>query len=208
MNKFNIFSCIEVREDDYEGPCVVMACASDTAFMLFFPISKDNAKIISYVMDGNDDYDINTHVLGIYKTMIDTWKSSDRYLSGIIMDSSYDEEMDEQVLMIRLALASSDGQIDSLVRVNFLHAILIAAMEDVSLIVSDDLIEQMLPSDSPEDVEDEFFDKRGRKSKSAQNDSEHFVGDSNIVDIARKIMSGKIKERDNDKDSDKDKEKE
>lgn len=222
MNRFNIFSCIEVSEDDYEGPCVVMACVTDPAFMLFFPVSDENAKVISYVMDGNSDYDINTNILGLYKTMINSWKSSDRYLSGIIMDSNYDSELDEPILMIRLALAGHDGYIDSLVRVNFLHAILIAAMENVSIIVSDDLINQMLPPDFPDDIADNIFEegefeeeedqfgyprreRSSHNSKSTRDKSDNYISpeDPNIVDIARKIMSGKIKDKEGDKDTDK-----
>jgi len=191
-----------------------MACASDPAFMLFFPVSEDNSQTISYVLEGNDDYDINTNILGLYRTMINSWKSSDRYLSGIIMDSSYDKESKEEVLLIRLALANQNGDIDSLVRVNFLHAVLIAAMEKVDIIISDDLIEQMLPPDFPEDISDSIFneedmydyedDKIVNKSQMnlRQKGKEEFSSpeDQNIVDIARKIMSGKIKDKESDKD--------
>jgi len=184
MNKFTILSCVEVNENGYEGPCVILVCISDPTFMLFFPISEDNADVISYVVRDEGDYDINTNILGIYKTMIDSWKSSDRYLSGIIMDAVYDEEAKDQVLSIRLALADDEGDLDSLVYVSFLHAIILSAMEESEIIVGDKLLAQMMPSELNGESSD-------GKSK-LQTPS--FPGDKKIVDIARKIMSGKIKD--------------
>jgi len=179
MNKFEVIKCIEVNEGDYDGPCVIMACCSDPSFMLFFPINKENAKIINYVLKENSKYDINTNILGIYKTMIDSWKSSDRFLSGIIMDTIYNSEAKDEILMIRLALSDQDGNIDSLVHVNFLHAMLLAAMEGVDVIVSDKLLEKMVPNDEE--------DKHSKPTP-------HFPEDKKIVDIAKKIMGGKIKD--------------
>ena len=179
MNKFEVIKCIEVQENDYDGPCVIMACCSDPSFMLFFPINKENAKIINYVLKENSKYDINTNILGIYKTMIDSWKSSDRFLSGIIMDTIYNSEAKDEILMIRLALSDQDGNIDSLVHVNFLHAMLLAAMEGVDVIVSDKLLEKMVPNDEE--------DKHSKLTP-------HFPEDKKIVDIAKKIMGGKIKD--------------
>ena len=91
MNKFSIFSCINVEEADYKGQCIVLSCCSDPAFMLFFPIAPEHASIINYVIEGKE-YTADTSILGIYKTMVDSWKASDRYLSGIIMDSVYNEQ--------------------------------------------------------------------------------------------------------------------
>lgn len=180
MNKFQVIKCIEVHETDYEGTCVILACSSDPSFMLFFPITKDNAKTINYVLKDNSKYDINTNILGIYQTMIDSWTSSDRFLSGIIMDSVYNEEVKEDTLVIRLALSDQDGNLDSLVHVNFLHAILLAAMEAVDIIVSDKLLAKMIPeSDRPNEK---------------RHSSAHFPEDKKIVDIAKKIMGGKIKD--------------
>jgi hypothetical protein len=226
MNKFMVFSCIRVNENDYEGPCVVMSCLSDPSFMLFFPVSEDNAKVISYILEGNDDYDIDTNVLGLYQTMINTWRSSDRYLSGILMDSTCDKQYEEEILLIRLALSDREGSLDSLVRVNFLHAILLAAMEQVHVIVSDELIAKMLPS--PDDMDDELFDmedheniedveefdnnifrdteknqSKSRKKRSISRNKDG-IEDQNIVEIARKIMSGKIKEKENESEGESD----
>ncbi len=114
--------------------------------------------------------------------MIDSWKASDRYLSGIIMDTVYNDEIKEEVLMIRLAISDCDGFIESLVQVNFLHALLLAAMEGTHILVSDNLLSKMIPDDNlPED--NQIKDK-----------PHHFPEDKKIVDIAKKIMGGKIKD--------------
>jgi Mg-chelatase subunit ChlI len=205
MNKFSILSCVNVNEKEYDGPCVILVCESDPSFMLFFPMTEENGKIITYVMNDNNDYDINTNILGIYRTMVDSWNSADRYLAGIIMDSGYEENEDKSELIIRLALADKIGFIDSLVRVNFLHAILLAAMEKVPIIVSDDLIDRMLPTiglDEDEDddeEEDNLLDKKDLHRLSKNKIGLH-PEDKDIVDIAKKIMSGKIKEQKHNKD--------
>lgn len=181
MNRFTVIKCTDVNEDGYKGSCVIMASSTDPSFMLFFPINKENAKTINYVLKDNSQFDINTNILGIYRTMIDSWYNSDRFLSGIIMDTIYDEELDDEVLMIRLALSDTNGNLDSLVYVNFLHAILLAAMEKVDVIVSDKLLAQMMPDDEKDE-------------NPATRPAPHFPEDKKIVDIAKKIMGGKTKE--------------
>ena len=173
MNKFGILDCVE-----------------EPNFMLFFPVSKENSDVINYVLKEEGEYDVNTNVIGIYKTMIDSWSSSDRYLSGIIMDAVYDKELKDDVLMIRLALANDEGNLDSLVHVSFLHAILLTAMEGSEIIVGDKLMEQMMPSE----FNDENNENEEKETKKNKTKTPEFPGDKKIVDIARKIMSGKIKD--------------
>jgi hypothetical protein len=186
MNRFEIVECMDVKEKDYEGSCVIMACATEPDFMLFFPISKENSKMINYVMQEDSKFDINTNILGIYKTMLDSWTSSDRYLTGIIMDSIVSEESKEEILTVKLALADSNGDLDSLIQVSFLHAIVLGAMTGSSIVVSDKLLEKMMPEDDEECPH--------QKGKSKKKDQGHFPEDKKIVDIAKKIMSGKIKD--------------
>jgi len=196
MNKFVIFSCIDVQskdEGDYTGPVVVLACSSDPTFMLFFPSTESNAEVINYVLGEQDEeqdeeYDVDTSVLGIYKTMLDSWKAGDRYLSGIIMDTIYSEKIAKEIPMIRLVLSDQDGIIDSFVPVNFIHAILLAAMEGLEIIVTDRLLSIMLPESK--DVNNERF--------SSTKQTPEFLEDKGIVEIARKIMEGKI--NDNNKE--------
>jgi len=157
-----------------------MTCITDPSFVLFFPLSRDNAKIINFVLKDDSKYDINTNILGIYKTMINSWEATDRYLSGIIMDTIYSEEVEEEVLTVRLALADKEGKLDSLVHVSFLHSVLLAAMEGVDIIVSDKLLSKMVPEES--------------KENAGKSSPPHFPEDKKIVDIARKIMGGKVKD--------------
>jgi len=185
MNKFEVVKCIDMKESDYDGPCVILGCKSDPSMLLFFPVNKDSSKMINYVLDEDNEYDINTNVLGIYKTMIDSWNASDRFLSGIIMDNIWDEEIKDDILSIRLAISDQSGEIDSMVHVNFLHAILLSAMQDVGIIISDRLLSKMVPDND----EDEDEEEKPKKKKIP-----HFPEDKKIVDIAKKIMSGKTKE--------------
>ena len=180
MNKFGIFQCVDVKENGYSGFCVILACITDPTFMLFFPISKENSKTLNYVLDADNKVDANTATLGIYKTMIDSWTAGDRYLSGIIFDATNSKDAKDEVITIKLAISDSNGHLDGIVPCNFLHAILLAAMEGVEIIVTDKLLSKMLP--------DEENDTPPVK------DTHHFPEDKKIMSIAKKIMSGKIKD--------------
>jgi bifunctional DNase/RNase len=186
MNRFKIVKCMDVKEGDYNGPSIVLACASDDDLMLFFPISTENAKLISYVMDENNEYDINTSVLGIYKTMLDSWRAGDKFLSGVIMDSVYDAEIKDDVLQVRLALSDNNGELDSLAHINFINAVILATMVGIDIIISDNLLDKMIPDEEEDDDEEENAKPKRKPA--------HFPEDKKIVDIAKKIMSGKTKD--------------
>jgi len=182
MNKFTVVKCLDVKENGYNGTCVVLSCISNPSFLLFFPVSKENAKIINFVLKDKANYDINTNIIGIYRTMIDSWEAGDRFLSGIIMDTVFSADAKDDVIMIQFALADQDGIMDSLVYVNFLHAVLLSCLEKIDIIVSDKLLSKMMPD----------YENEERESKSHTHD---FPEDKKIVDIAKKIMSGKIKDK-------------
>jgi len=183
MNKFIILKCIQAKEKDYQGTCVILGCVSDPEFMLFFPIDEGSAKTINYVLNDKSEYDINTSVLGVYKTMIDSWNSSDRYLAGIIMDAIPDEAgSKDEVLSLKLVLTDQNG-LDCLVPVNFMHGVLLAAMEGVCILISDKILEKMAPN---EEAKEQYSKKK---------DSAHFPEDKKIMAIAKKILSGKIKDK-------------
>ena len=188
MNRFKILKCVELKEDGYDGPSVVLACSSDPEFMLFFPVAEDSSKLINYVLERNNKYDVNTNILGIYKTMVDSWKSTDKYLCGVIMDSVYDQELKDEVLSVKIALSDMEGDLDSLVNVNFLHSVILAAMENVDIVICDSLLNKMIPEDEEDDENEE-------DTKNKQPKQQHFPEDKKIVDIAKKIMSGKVKDK-------------
>jgi hypothetical protein len=184
MNKFIVLSCVDMKQDkdlEYNGHVVILAYSSDPSFMLFFPIPKESAKILDYVLQENSDYDINTKTLGLYKTMIDSWRTTDRYLSGIILDSVYDEKADDDILTVNLALSDSDGNLDSLVNINFVNAMIVAAMKKANVIVSEKLLVKLVPTDEEEmEGQDRVEDHP-------------FPEDKKILNIVKEIMSGKIK---------------
>ena len=189
MNRFTVVSCLDVEAGDdmginYTGPIVVLACASDIDFALFFPFTQENAEIIKLVLQNGVNFNVNTSVLGIYKTMIDSWQASDRYLSGIIMDSVSEDGDGEEMLSINLALADSDGDLDGLVKINFVHAVLLSVIESVDILVTDKLISRLLPK--YEDNDDSDGDPKEK--------SQSFPEDKKILGIVKDIMSGQIKD--------------
>jgi len=188
MNKFMVFSCVVPKDND-NTPHVVLSCVNDPNFALFFPINEETASVLKYIVDGNGQYDINTNILGIYKTMIDSWDTSDNYLSGIIMDLIYNKVSKEETLSIRLAISSKiTGEIEGLVYVNFINAIMLSALEKINIVISDLIISKMLP---PEELPG--LEKDNKVSKN------NFPEDKNILDIAKQIMSGQIKNKKNKK---------
>lgn len=182
MNKFEILNCIDVDDDDYKGTAIVLVCKSDPSFMLFFPVSKEQSKLLTYILDDDKKGDLNKNILGIYKTMVDSWEVSDRHLTGIIMDGNYDEKTKEDLMTLRLVVIDQSGDLDSLVSIDFLNAIILAAMEKLPIIVNQKLIDKMIPQ------EDEDIPQKEKK------DAHTFPEDKKIISIAKKIMNGKIKD--------------
>lgn len=186
MNKFLVFPCVKQNnENGYNGPVVTFACASDISFVLFFPISEDNAKLINYILEHKpNEYNSNLNIIGIYKTMVDSWEAGGRYLSGISLDAEFSPESKEEILAIKLLISDESGSVDSIIKVNFIHALLLAAMERKEILVSNDLLKKLMPQndDGEEDI-----------SEIPSEDDKKFPIDKDILDIAKKIMSGKIK---------------
>ena len=202
MNKFIVFSCVDLKDTEssedtessnYKGPVIILASSSDPNLMLFFPVTSENATVINCVLEENNNYDADTAVIGIYTTMLDSWQAGERFLSGIIIDTIFDYELNKEVPLIRLVLSDREGMIDSLVRVNFIHAILLAAMEKVEISVSDRLLNSMLPDDDDYDGDENNEAGQNIFSKESKN---NFPEDGNIINIAKKIMEGKIREPD------------
>ncbi len=184
MNKFLVFPCVKQDEevDGYNGTVVCLACITNISFVLFFPVSDSNAQLINYVLQDTKDNNIDMHLLSVYKTMIDSWKAGNRYMSGIIMDALYDDESKEDIIAPTLIISDSLGNVDTILNVDFVHAILLASMERKEIIVTDALIDKLLPIDEDEDDEDE---------ESEDKNNQKFPVDKQILDIARDIMGGK-----------------
>jgi len=200
MNKFLVFPCIKQENDKgYNGPAVTLANASNMSFALFFPVSEENAALINYILEDKKDkkIDINTNVLGVYKTMLDSWRAGDRFLSGIVMDVATDPETEEEVIMVKLALSGDDGGIDSIIKVNFTHAVFLAAMERKEILVTDELLSKLVPKDendeNDEEEDSDVAEKDNKQPKITKEESAKYPIDKDILNIAAKIMQGKIK---------------
>jgi len=188
MNKFLVFPCIKQNnENGYKGPVVTLACASNLSFVIFFPISEENSKLINYILDHKpSEYNSNLNIIGIYKTMLDSWEAGGRFLSGISLDTEYDFDSKEETIDVRLVISNEQGSVDSIIKVNFVHAILLAAMERREILVSSNLLKKLMPISEDEISEDGDTDEKHQENKK-------FPVDKDILDLAKKIMSGKIK---------------
>ena len=73
---------------------------------------------------------------------------------------------------------------------NFIHAMIISVMEGIDIMVSDELLAKLVP-----DVfgEDEMEDDQFHEGLDGLEESNEAPIDQNILDIAMKIMGGKIK---------------
>lgn len=178
----------------YSGPVITLASASNIAFTLLFPVSEENASMINYILETKPEkININTGSVGIYKTMIDSWTEGNRFLSGITMDSEWDDESEEEIITVKMILSDCDsGMIESVARSSFIHAIMIAAMERKEIIVSESLLKKLIPSLENDD-EDESDDDDDDDSDDGEKPKKSFPSDKDILDIAKRIMSGNIK---------------
>ena len=189
MNKFLVFPCIKQEDEKgYNGPAVTLACASNISFALFFPISEENANLINYILEDKEDkkIDMDTSILGIYKTMLDSWRAGYRFLSGILMDVLTDTE--EEIIAVKLILSDESGSIDSIIRVNFTHAVILAAMERKEILVTAELLDKIMPDESDDDEDEDIKENDDSKANKTK-----YPVDKDILEIAKKIMQGKIK---------------
>jgi len=190
MNRFHVMPCVDrsqVNENASEGTVLPLASEIHSNCILFFPVSKEVAKIANYIMEVDEESDDSlVHMVEVFKTMINTWKSGERFLSGIFIDLVYDTESEEDIINVNLMLSSSqDGFIEAVIKVSFVHAIIIAILEDSDIMVSNELLNKLLPDTIDEEEEDDF-------DAPLKNNSVYPV-DDNILKIAKQIMNGKIK---------------
>ena len=189
MSKFMVFSCSNVDSRDtghnYSGNVAILACANDPSLMLFFPILEENAEILSFILQEDSEIDINTSSLGIYQTMINSWLSLDKYLSGIVMDLVYDPKVEDYIMEVKLAISTKYGALDSVVKVNLVHAILLSVMEGVEIIVTNELLNRLMP--------DEEFEEGPPMLEKKNGEDKSYPKDQNILKIAKNIMEAEEK---------------
>jgi len=192
MNKFLVFPCVEQSgegEGGYKGPVVPFASTANVTFMLFFPIAKEYSYLINFLLKKEDSTKANMQLLAVYQTMVNSWKAGDRYLSGIVMDTKYDEDGEEDIITPTLIICDSSGNVDAVLNVNFVHAVMLGAMERKEILVTNELLNKLMPptkdddDESDEEEETEVPDRHKNK----------FPIDKDILDIAKNIMNGKNK---------------
>ena len=189
MNIFRPVSCINLKDEDignlypelpkpsYNGPIVILENTIWPSLFLFFPTSKKNMDLIKQAMSGSTE----SKALSIYKTMIDSWKGSGNYLTGIIMDLNYEPNSSEPKILVNFALASSvDGRLQSLVPVSFVDSVIISVLLKQDYMVGVRLLNLMLPENQEMDSADDTFHA--------------FQDDKDIKNIVKSILEGKIQD--------------
>jgi len=186
MNKFLVLPCFDQTEEDgHQGTVVSLSNVSNPSFMLFFPFDQEYAKLINIVLKKEEEASkTDLHILSTYQTMVNSWKAGDRYLSGIVLDYEYDEELEEEIIAPTLVICDSNGNVDALLKVNFVQSVILAALERKEMIVTDDLLQSLLPDEESEEAIEEDEEKA------------KFPIDRQILDIAKEIMTGKGKSKD------------
>ena len=173
----------------YSGSAITLADSTNISFVLSFPVADESADIINYLLDNDPEtISMDSHQLGIYKTMIETWEAGERFLSGIYMDFVHSAESDEEIISVKLIVSGPNGVVDGVTDINLTHAVILAALERKEIIISDRLVKKLIPEefgedDFIEDDEDDDFD----------GDFPYDGGDPKILNIAKDIINGKIK---------------
>jgi len=178
----------EVNEGGPEGLVLPLASEIQNNCILFFPISDEIGSLINHLLEAEETDSQQLHMVEIFKTMINTWRSGERFLSGIFIDRVFDFDSGEDIMNVNIMLSSvNDGFIEAVIKVNFVHAIIIAVLEGVDIMISNELLSKLLPDELGEDDgdEDEFDD--------ILDDRIDYPVDEDILNIAKKIMGGKIK---------------
>jgi hypothetical protein len=177
----------EVNEGGPEGLVLPLASEIQNNCVLFFPISDEVGSLINHLLEAEETDAQQLHMIEVFKTMISTWRSGERFLSGIFVDKVFDADNDEDVIHVNLILSSvNDGFIEAVIKVNFVHAIIIAVLEGVDIMISNELLAKLLPDALGEEESDDDFDDQ-------LDDGNVYPVDEDILNIAKKIMGGKIK---------------
>jgi len=192
MNRFQVMPCIdhsEVNEGAPDGLVLPLASEIENNCVLFFPVPDEIGTLVNHLLETEEAGPQELSLIDVFKTMIATWRAGDRFLSGILLDNSYNFEEEEETLQVNITLSSvTDGYIEAVTKINFLHAIVISVLEGVDVMVSNELLNKLLPEAIGEDeINDDQF------SEGIDDYADSFPVDEDILKIVRKIMSGKIK---------------
>lgn len=150
MNKFQILPCAPSDEEKVQGGGyhAPLRSITDPALVIFFPIPEDSVNVINCFIapETVDQLSIPGGVVGAYQMMTASWGESGRYVSGIIFDSEYDIEMEQEIVSPSLYLSDFDsGMIEGIVPVSVAQALVIASMNGYDVTVTSNLLMQLLP---------------------------------------------------------------
>lgn len=194
MNRFQIMPCMpqsEISGSEYKGMVLPLGSETSDNCVLFFPVSEEAAEIINLILEVDEDDEEDgqqpskgiASMLEVYKTMIRSWKSGDRFLTGIFVDMVYDQATQEEIVSVFVMLGSMhDGYTEAILKTTFVQSMVIAAIENIDVMISDELLYKLIPRPSFP------FDQEEREA-----DVKSYPVDENIINIAKKIMNGKIK---------------
>jgi len=191
MNLFELVDCINLKDDKsqypheeirktYNGPIIVLESIQFPSLFVFFPVTKKHMELIHQAMFEETD----TKELAIYNTMIDSWKGSNSYLSGIVMDLIFEPSDPEPRIITNFALADDRGDLTSLIPVTFVDSIIISILLEQNFLLTNKLLSHILP-ENPEN-----------KNRCCLED------DKRIKNIVKGILDGKIKDKDGDPSKD------
>jgi len=207
--RFKIARCEYQKNKDedgeaYEGPVIVLT--KNGGLSLFFPILDHTAKLIKYIFevhneDAEEDEDIEDELeygltnsekenfaqsVGIYQTMVNLWRDSGLFLSGIVMDASYSVDANEDMIVVYMVLSDEEnGFVSSVVRINFQHALILAALLDMDVNVNEMLLHKIIPGLFDEEEDDETETQHMRHMPI---NNEEFPVDSKLLDMARNLL--------------------
>ena len=186
----------EGLEEGQNGFVVPLIADFNDNIVLCFAVDKENADLINFVLEEENKSKISMHdgIVGVYKTMLSSWKAGERFLSGIILDAVYDADGKDLALDAHFVLVDSNGRLDSFAKTTFIHAVVTAAIEDMEIYVTDDLFEKLKPAEQNESEEDDDDDGGTLAPKPNSPKSKDFPIDHNLLKKAKEIMDGTVKD--------------
>lgn len=185
MNKFTVFPCMKMDKgdaDSYDGNAIVMVCEQDPSVVLMFPANAKEASLVNTAL-GENKSKSNEVSLSIYRTMLESWFEGCLHLSGVLLDIDFGEDKKEEFIDVKLVIINKDGNIDGFIDTCFTHAIILAAMDDTKIIVTDRLLDKLIPPEKQ--TKDSETSDLAKKM--------NYPEDKKLLELAQKIMSGKLK---------------
>lgn len=181
MSKFYIKGCVDAAENgtEYNGQMMMLVNAANEDNAILFPINEEDSKIIVQISNPEAKINVFDEKIGIYRTMVESWEQSGRFLSGIFLD-----EFDGNVCAY-LVISDSNGSVDCISSASFYQAAILSAFKGVYFHLSERLLEAFQNIHLDEET-NEVIDN---ETESSVNKT-LLPKDPEILNIAKKIMLG------------------